>query len=299
MTSIFKQMTMKKIYLCVFGLICLIPLFSQVGINTKFPQGVFHVDPLGNTSSTGTAGFADDILVTKDGSIGIGTLNPSSHVHIDKGAANSFIRIEDTSEGTGDKFLASDSEGRGSWIPAITLNGKVYRMNSPGKTAVICNYNVNTVVPFNLVKEDNGTLSSNPTPGVLTIQADGTYVFNFRWWGSINGGTTVVSDAFFTPKAYVRLYRITVSGGAPVISGNPVDEILVFDRVRTDVGTGTFRRSTFITSLYGIDLKKGDLYAITVTPADNSGITWQMGQSLAAAQYPNIIYFPSVAVYNI
>lgn len=292
-------MTMKKIYLCVIGLVCLIPLFSQVAINTKFPQGVFYVDPLGNTNSTGSSGYADDIVVTKDGALGIGTLNPTAHVHIDKGAAKSFIRIEDTSEGTGDKFLASDEDGRGSWIPAITLNGKVYRMNSPGKTAVKCNYNVNTIVPFNLIKDDNGTLANNSTPGVLTIQADGTYVFNFRWWGSVSGGSVIVAQSFFTPKAYVRLYKVTVSGGIPAISGSPIDEILVFDRVRTDVGTGTFRRNTFITSLYGANLKKGDLYAITVTPADNSGIAWQMGQSLSAAQYSNIIYFPSVAVYNV
>lgn len=292
-------MTMKKIYLCVIGLVCLIPLFSQVAINTKFPQGVFYVDPLGNTNSTGSSGYADDIVVTKDGALGIGTLNPTAHVHIDKGAAKSFIRIEDTSEGTGDKFLASDEDGRGSWIPAITLNGKVYRMNSPGKIAVKCNYNVNTIVPFNLIKDDNGTLANNSTPGVLTIQADGTYVFNFRWWGSVSGGSVIVAQSFFTPKAYVRLYKVTVSGGIPAISGSPIDEILVFDRVRTDVGTGTFRRNTFITSLYGANLKKGDLYAITVTPADNSGIAWQMGQSLSAAQYSNIIYFPSVAVYNV
>lgn len=292
-------MTMKKIYLCVIGLVCLIPLFSQVAINTKFPQGVFYVDPLGNTNSTGSSGYADDIVVTKDGALGIGTLNPTAHVHIDKGAAKSFIRIEDTSEGTGDKFLASDEDGRGSWIPAITLNGKVYRMNSPGKTAVKCNYNVNTIVPFNLIKDDNGTLANNSTPGVLTIQADGTYVFNFRWWGSVSGGSVIVAESFFTPKAYVRLYKVTVSGGIPAVSGSPIDEILVFDRVRTDVGTGTFRRNTFITSLYGANLKKGDLYAITVTPADNSGIAWQMGQSLSAAQYSNIIYFPSVAVYNV
>lgn len=202
MTSIFKQMTKKNIYLCVFGLIYLIPLSSQVGINTRFPQGVFHVDPKGDTNASGTAGLADDVIVTKGGALGIGTLNPIAHVHIDKGTANSFIRIEDTSEGTGDKFLASDSEGRGSWIPAITLNGKVYRMNSPNQTAVVCNYNVNTIiVPFNLIKSDNGTLTSNPTPGVLTIQADGTYIFNFRWWGSINGGATVVSDAFFYPQS--------------------------------------------------------------------------------------------------
>lgn len=292
-------MTMKKIYLCVIGLVCLIPLFSQVAINTKFPQGVFYVDPLGNTNSTGSSGYEDDIVVTKDGALGIGTLNPTAHVHIDKGAAKSFIRIEDTSEGTGDKFLASDEDGRGSWIPAITLNGKVYRMNSPGKIAVKCNYNVNTIVPFNLIKDDNGTLANNSTPGVLTIQADGTYVFNFRWWGSVSGGSVIVAESFFTPKAYVRLYKVTVSGGIPAVSGSPIDEILVFDRVRTDVGTGTFRRNTFITSLYGANLKKGDLYAITVTPADNSGIAWQMGQSLSAAQYSNIIYFPSVAVYNV
>lgn len=290
---------MKKSLFLIFGFLSIGICHSQVGINTNFSQGVFYVDPRGDTNSTGTTGYADDVVVTKDGALGIGTLTPTAHVHVDKGTANSLIRIEDTSEGTGDKFLASDSDGRGSWIPAITLNGKVYRMNSPNKTAVTCNYNVNTIVPFNLIKDDNGALSNNPTPGVLTIQADGTYVFNFRWWGSVNGGTTVVSDAFFTPKAYVRLYKVTVSGGVPVISGSPVDEILVFDRVRTDVGTETFRRNTFITSLFGIDLKKGDSYVITITPTDTSGITWQMGQSLSTTQYPNIIYFPSVAVYNV
>ncbi len=55
--------------------------FSQVGINTQNPQGIFNIDGAKNNASTGTptaTQLADDFIVTASGSTGIGAAPDAS-----------------------------------------------------------------------------------------------------------------------------------------------------------------------------------------------------------------------------
>lgn len=69
----------KKILLLTGGLLFGI-INAQVGINTKNPIGIFHVDGQGDTS--GTNSVIDDVIITNSGNIGIGTSTPSAKVTI-------------------------------------------------------------------------------------------------------------------------------------------------------------------------------------------------------------------------
>ena len=282
---------MKKIILLLVGVFTFSLFQAQVGIGTATPQGVFHIDAKGNTS--GNSNSTDDIIVLSDGRMGIGTLSPSARLHIDKGSSSSFLRIEDTSEGA-NKYLVSDEEGAGSWIPAVDLFGKVYRMTSPSQVAITYPYNVTSPIKFNLIKSDSGTLTNNADNGFIRIDANGNYIFTFRWWGAVSiPSSPVVPYYFVSTRAYIRLYKV-VSGS---VSGSPLDEVLVYCPV-TGAPSG---RNSFVTSLFAEGLKKDELYAITITPDDGTAYSWILGLGLSGAigQFDNVVFFPSVMVYNI
>lgn len=285
---------MKKIILLLVGVFTFSLFQAQVGIGTATPQGVFHIDAKGNTS--GSSNSTDDIIVLSDGRMGIGTLSPTARLHIDKGSSSSFLRIEDTSEGA-NKYLVSDEEGEGSWIPAVDLFGKVYRMTSPSQVQITYTYNVTSPIKFNLIKSDSGTLINNADNGFIRIDADGNYIFTFRWWGSvtISPSPPVAPYYFVSTRAYIRLYKV-VSGA---VSGSPLDEVLVY--CPAVAGGANSRTNSFVTSLFAGGLKKDELYAITITPDDETAYSWILGLGLdgATGQFDNVVFFPSVMVYNI
>ncbi|WP_123901641.1 hypothetical protein [Chryseobacterium bernardetii] len=77
---------MKK-KLSLLGLLSFCSLaFSQVGINTQNPQGIFNVDGGKNNAATGVPTAAqqtDDFAVRADGSVGIGTTLPDPSAMLD------------------------------------------------------------------------------------------------------------------------------------------------------------------------------------------------------------------------
>lgn len=76
---------LKKITIC-FYILSLTPIYSQaVGIGTKNPFGVFHIDAAEDNLSSGKptiAQQANDFIITKDGNVGIGTAFPTNKLHI-------------------------------------------------------------------------------------------------------------------------------------------------------------------------------------------------------------------------
>lgn len=80
---------------------------SQVGINTQSPQGVFHVDPQGDTS--GTNSNSDDFIISSAGRVGIGTINPTAGLDL-----IGDLRITDGTE-YNRSVMTSDENGIASW----------------------------------------------------------------------------------------------------------------------------------------------------------------------------------------
>lgn len=68
--------------------------FAQAGVNTKEPQAPLHIDAKGDTQNNTQT--KDDIVVDKDGNLGIGTLNPKSKLEVH---GNVVVADEDVVKG--------------------------------------------------------------------------------------------------------------------------------------------------------------------------------------------------------
>ena len=182
--------------------------FSQVGINTTNPQGIFNIDGGKDNPTTGSAHTnaqqLNDFTVTAAGNVGIGKIDPSTKLYITTGGTAttpkpSGFRLEDGNQNK-NFVLTSDDNGVGTWkpvavtrivgilgagidVPFITLGG-VYRKTGsyidlpPGKWEV----RVTMLMPV-------GGVSSGPLPG---------------------GGTMTVNDWVWLKTAFSTLDQATI-----------------------------------------------------------------------------------------
>lgn len=70
--------------------------FSQVGVNTARPQGAFHIDGAKDNSLTGaptTIQSANDVIITNNGAVGIGTVTPNSNAMLDISSSNKGVKL--------------------------------------------------------------------------------------------------------------------------------------------------------------------------------------------------------------
>lgn len=86
-----------------------------VGIQTKNPQSIFHIDAAKDNAATGTpsaAQLANDVIVSSNGSVGIG-VTPTSKLDVDAQGGNIKIRNLETALPTGLNLLAhTPSDGK-------------------------------------------------------------------------------------------------------------------------------------------------------------------------------------------
>lgn len=109
---------MKLIYI-VLLLVCSTCIYSQIGINTETPSGIFHIDGKGNTQLLPTAiDFIDDVTITSDGDVGMGTLAPIAKLDIETGGITGSpilgFKLRDGSQNQG-WMLTSDTNGYATW----------------------------------------------------------------------------------------------------------------------------------------------------------------------------------------
>ena len=120
---------MKKNIIISIGLLLSGFSYSQVGINTANPQGIFNIDGGKDNPTTGSthtnAQQLNDFTVTAAGNVGIGKIAPSTKLHITTGGTAttpnpSGFRLEDGNQNT-NFVLTSDTNGVGTWKPvAVT-----------------------------------------------------------------------------------------------------------------------------------------------------------------------------------
>ena len=98
-----------------------IATYSQVGIRTEKPIGIFNIDGAkdnGGSLTPNAAQQLNDVVVLSNGNTGLGTTTPTQKLDIVTGGTASApkpdFRIEDGSQGT-DYYLVSDANGVGSW----------------------------------------------------------------------------------------------------------------------------------------------------------------------------------------
>ena len=179
-------------------------LFSQVGINTENPLGIFHIDGHQDNALVNQLTNKqqdNDFVVTNDGYVGIGTVQPKAKLQINSGGTTENpiegIIIIDGNEGTG-KVLMSDENGLGTWKSLFT--------------ALPTYGNFNWKAGVNIGNENwNSIASLNVDPG--------TYMVYYRLHVLNNGSTTNttnnVYNRIFVGKTF--LSNSSNSNDTPII----------------------------------------------------------------------------------
>ena len=142
--------------------------YSQVGINTTNPQGIFNIDGGKDNPTTGSAHTQaqqlNDFTVLANGNTGIGTIVPDKKLHIETGGTAASpvtgFKLVDGNQGAG-RVLMSDDNGIGTW-----------KINSM--------YNINGVkgIGVDLVLSDSSNKKnwSNSTDHGSGLKSTGSYI---------------------------------------------------------------------------------------------------------------------------
>ena len=240
---------MKKNIIISIGLLLSGFSYSQVGINTTNPQGIFNIDGGKDNPTTGSAHTAaqqlNDFTVTAAGNVGIGKIAPSTKLHITTGGTAttpnpSGFRLEDGNQNT-NFVLTSDTNGVGTWkpvaatrlvgfigagidVPFITT-GSVYRKTGSyidlpsGKWEV----RVTMLMPV-------GGVPSDPLPGGGTMTVN-DWVWLKTTFSTVNAttivesqissdieGPSLVSNLFFGPKLVSSEPKFNMMNGSVIIN---------------------------------------------------------------------------------
>ncbi|SHF80324.1 hypothetical protein [Dysgonomonas macrotermitis] len=142
-------------YIFIFLLVINTSLYGQIGINTEQISNnlILHIDPKANNDTSGslTSGITDDdIVVSKDGKVGIGTITPQAKFHLESLTTGSILRIDDGAQQV-NRILYSDNTGKGLWkdYTPIAILGQFSTVNTsiPHTTSSIF---VNTGITLDL-----------------------------------------------------------------------------------------------------------------------------------------------------
>jgi hypothetical protein len=208
---------------------------TGVGINTENLQGAFQVDAAANNPASGlvpAAQQADDVVVTEEGYTGIGTLTPSTQLHIHtRNQTGVFpLRLTDGTEGN-NKMLTSDDEGSASWqTPPTPPSSTVY----PLQTGTVNQ-------PFPTGSETQVGNSS------FTVPEDGFYSVDLRFWAE---GITNNSHVLSTPIQTITRFQLWRNG-------DKVDEY--------QYNEPSYTRVTLFVTLYA-SASQGDVLSLYVYP---------------------------------
>lgn len=174
---------MKQRILLIVGFLVTCHVYSQVGINSQNPQGVFHVDAKKNNPPTGLptgSQLDDDVVISTDGQLGIGTNTPTTKLHVK--APSNPLRLEGLVNGQKtDSVLTVDTSTGIVRIRKLVQSG--------GGSASSCSPNISAGViahnqPYGCTNYDPGAfISSAADPGI------GGNV-SYTWQQSIDNGVT-------------------------------------------------------------------------------------------------------------
>lgn len=257
---------MNKILVLALALVCLnTGVYSQIGINTSFPQQIFHVDGAGDNTSTNptTAQQLNDVVITAEGNLGIGTTSPTVKVDITNKPTStvSALRIEDTSGSLANKVLESDANGIASWTqqPA-SIN--------------------QTFIAVPAQKFYYAARSLLQTKEAIKIPTAGKYLLTIRW------------------VSYYRLLNTNLAQSIYIYvkkSGETDD----LDQIEYYIAESQNNTVTFTTSLYLGDRTTGETIEIYVKPqiGGSPGETKIQNELYTGTDKPELL--PQIILYNI
>lgn len=93
-----KKKLEKKCLLLFSFLLCFSVFNAQVGIGTNDPKGVLHIDSKSNNATPSATVNDDDLIITNDGKVGIGTINPTTKVDLRNSSLKGIFAIGPTDQ---------------------------------------------------------------------------------------------------------------------------------------------------------------------------------------------------------
>ena len=231
---------MKKNIIISIGLLLSGFSYSQVGINTANPQGIFNIDGGKDNPTTGSAHTnaqqLNDFTVTAAGNVGIGKIAPSTKLHITTGGTAttpdpSGFRLEDGNQNT-NFVLTSDTNGVGTWkpvaatrivgiigagidVPFITA-GEVYRRTGSYIDLPSGKWEVRVTM---LMPVDGGTMTVNDWVWLKTTfsTVNAATIVESQISSDIEGAS-LVSNLFFGPKSLSNDPKFNMLNGSVIIN---------------------------------------------------------------------------------
>lgn len=173
---------MKYIYITILTVLYSCYTFSQVGINTVSPQGVFHIDSKGNnTQVLPAADLLDDLVVSDIGNVGVGTMASATN----KLLINGNLQINDGTAGE-DRILRSDANGISTWVSLDMgsqsviwyINNNPFTFNGTEQNIVGTTNNVLEVNDIGVVNHGDGTITVPAGQYLMTFNGD---IGGYEW----------------------------------------------------------------------------------------------------------------------
>lgn len=244
---------MKRLYILslVVGFVSLISAQEsqhtpQLGINTTNPQRLVQIDGASTPATTNPQSgsmtdlqLSDDVVITNDGNVGIGTWNMLSKLNI-KGADTGAIRIVDGTEGYFRALASDNTSGTTSW----TFVGiPWFAFISGASLPITSTYSVRTVNNYSESGISNSTQGAvNPVSGTITVPTKGLYMITVA--GRFRNTWNTTPDGLFNAQPIIR------------INGSSVWSPTVFGPVQ---GDGVW--PTYLTTL---PLENGDIVSLHI-----------------------------------
>lgn len=208
--------------------------FSQVGVNTTNPQGVFHVDGAKDNPATGTPNAtqqSNDFVITPIGNVGIGTTIPNAKLDIRPNSTS----VSDPGEGffgIGTTSVTASSAGAGAIRYSNSSGGNLQFSNG-----VVWSSLASQPVRSVVVAKKISTQTFISTPGVpLDV---GGNVLNWNEVTDINNNFDPVSGIFVAPRngSYIVSFSFNFKNSS-ISGGSQVEAVLV-----SSLGTINFKKS--------------------------------------------------------
>lgn len=205
---------MRLITLYIFSLISIFSS-AQIGINTKKPSGIFHIDGKTDNSSPITANQANnDFIVTTEGNVGIGTINPTAKLSLNGTMSVTNVKTINASDVSYTPKLLMNDLKSGEIITVTSSSGNAFTLNYV--TYVLQNCNGDWISSFNT--------QIKSTDYILAIVG---YSFTAADGGAIglaagNTGGTFVSTTVTATVSNSKTWLLAAdfNGGSPVNNKN-------------------------------------------------------------------------------
>lgn len=190
-------MKMKK-NLLLIGICTFSVLNAQVGINTQSPEGIVHINCLADSENKPD----DDISVSANGNLGIGTTAPQQKLHI-KSLTQGAIRITDGNQGNGKILSCIAPDGTASWSHKVGSWTAILKGGNMPYSGASISY-------FRLMKFNSSLVSNvnigevNHAKGYIIVPYTGTYRISLMGISMMNKTNNYFVAGYFAVRGSIR-----------------------------------------------------------------------------------------------